>query len=299
MNIVGRIGSKIRRVIAGRLGSAAYWSVYSVAERTFASREESVEHFSWRSDQYVNYLNLMPVSGLDGKVVLDFGCGPGNDLVGFLEFSRPQRLYAADVSERSIEMASNRIKWHPGQVEFIKLSERQPEISLPSESVDYIHTSGVLHHVHDLESTVKDLSRVLKKGGQLRVMVYNYDSIWLHLNAAYLERLKLADFGRALSLFDIFRATTDGKDCPIARVYRPSEFVCEMEKYGFSGRYLGAAISMHEMKILGARYDAILDTRLEKAHRDFLLELEFDKKGVPMYRGNIAGIDACFTFTKH
>lgn len=299
MNIVTRVGSKMRRLIAGRLGSAAYWSVYSVAERPFGSREESIEHFYWRSDQYVNYLNLMPVSGLDNKVVLDFGCGPGNDLVGFLEFSRPQHLYAADVSERSIDMAASRIKWHPGHVEFIKLSERQPKIPLPSESVDYIHTSGVLHHVHDLESTAKELSRVLKKGGQLRIMVYNFDSIWLHLNSAYLERLKLADFGKTVSVFDIFRATTDGKDCPVARVYRPPEFVCEMEKYGFSGSYLGAAISMHEMKILAKRFDAILDPRLEKVHRDFLLELEFDTRGLPLYRGNIAGIDACFVFTKH
>lgn len=299
MNIFSRISSKVKRVIASKRGSAAYWSVYSVAERTFVSREDSVDHFFWRSDQYVNYLNLMPVSGLDDKIVLDFGCGPGNDLVGLLEFSKPRRLYAADVSVRSLDMAASRIKWHAGNVDFIKLSEKEPIIPLPSESLDYIHTSGVLHHVYDLESTVKELNRVLRKGGMLRVMVYNYDSVWLHLNAAYLERLKLPEFGRSLSLSEIFRVTTDGRECPIAKAYRPSDFISEMKKHGFSGEYLGAAISMHEMKILGSRFDAILDSRLEKEHRDFLLELQFDSRGMPMYRGHFAGIDACFTFTKN
>ena len=31
----------------------------------------------------------MPVNQADGLVVLDYGCGPGNDLVGFGHFSNP------------------------------------------------------------------------------------------------------------------------------------------------------------------------------------------------------------------
>ncbi len=298
MSIIGRIYSKGRRIAASKLGSAAYWSVYAVAENVFRSREESLAHFFWRSDQYVNYINLMPVSGFDNKVVLDYGCGPGNDLVGFLEFSKIKKLIAADVSERSLDMAKSRVKLHGGEVEFIELDENETVLPLDSGSVDCVHSSGVLHHIRDLQPTLSELHRVLKPGGQLRVMVYNRDSIWFHLNAAYLERLKLKNFGAGVSILDIFRTTTDGKECPVSRVYKPAEFIDCIESSGFSGEYLGAAISMHELKIVDSRFDAILDIRFQKEHRDFLLELDFDKKNIPTYRGNYAGIDACFLFTK-
>jgi len=240
----------------------------------------------------------MPVHGFDDKVILDYGCGPGNDLVGFLEESKPKRLIGADVSIRSLEMARKRVTLHDGEVDFIKLDEINTIIPLDNDSVDYIHSSGVLHHVRDLDATLRELYRVLKPGGKLRVMIYNQDSLWYHLNTAYLERLKLNDFGSNKSLFDIFRTTTDGKECPISRVYEPLNFLDILNDHGFTSEYLGAAISIHELKILDRRWDAILDFRLEKEHRDFLLELEFDSKNNPFYRGYLAGLDGCFLVSK-
>jgi len=298
MKVLNRVFSKIKRVAASKFGSAAYWSVYAVIEKEFTSREESINHFYWRSDQYLNYLDLMPVSGFDGQVVLDYGCGPGNDIIGFIENSKPLRLIGADVSGRSLEMAKKRVAVHGGQVEFIKLDENNTALPIDSGSIDYIHSSGVLHHVNRLEPTLLELFRVLKPGGQMRVMVYNHNSIWFHLNTAYLERRKLPNFGADKSLEDIFRTTTDGKECPISRAYNPDDFLELCKSVGFDGIYLGSSISMHELNALRYRYDAILDNRLEKEHRDFLIELDFNKKNVPIYRGEVAGIDACFLFTK-
>jgi len=298
MEIGKKIYSKLKRFAASKFGSAAYWSVYAVAEKEFTSREESLNHFYWRSDQYINYLDLMPVSGFDGKIVLDYGCGPGNDLIGFIEKSKPLRLIGADVSSRSLDMAKKRVAIHGGEVDFVKIDENTTTIPIASDSVDYIHSSGVLHHVRKLEPTLNELFRVLKPGGQLRVMVYNYDSIWYHLNTAYIERLKLPNFGAGRLLSDIFRTTTDGKDCPISRVYKPDVFLEILRSFGFDGVYLGSSISMHELNALKHRFDAILDIRFEKEHRDFLLELTFDNKKIPIYKGNVAGIDACFLFTK-
>ena len=195
-------------------------------------------------------------------------------------------------------MARKRVAIHGGEVDLVKLDENRTIIPMDSNSVDYIHSSGVLHHVHKLESTLLELFRILKPGGELRVMVYNYNSIWFHLNTAYLERLNLPNFGAGLSLYDIFKKTTDGKECPISKVYKPDEFLEIVRGIGFEGIYLGAAISVHELKILNRRFDAILDIRFEKEHRDFLLDLTFNKYNIPMYKGNIAGIDACFLFTK-
>ena len=295
---VKKVLSKLKRLVASKIGSAAYWSVYAVAEEEFKSREKSIDHFHWRSDQYLNYLELMPVKGLDGQVVLDYGCGPGNDLVGIIEQSKPRQLIGADVSKRSLDLAKKRVDLHAGEVEFIKISENNTILPLESDSVDYIHSSGVLHHVQKLGPTLLELLRVLKPGGKLRVMVYNYNSIWFHLNTGYLERRKLPNFGAGRSLEDVFRTTTDGKECPVSRVYRPDEVLSLFSSIGFKGVFLGASISMHELNALRYRFDAILDKRLEKPHRDFLIDLTFDERHVPHYRGAVAGIDACFLFTK-
>ena len=298
MGLCKRVYSKINRIIAGKLGSAAYWSVYSVAENKFNSREDSLNHFYWRSDQYIDYLKLMPVSGLNDRVVLDFGCGPGNDIVGFIEHSKPIKLIGADVSNRSLEMANNRLALHPGEVELIKLDENDSNIPLPSNSVDYIHTSGVLHHVKNLKPTLRELFRILKPEGELRVMVYNYYSVWFHLNTAYIQRLRLRNFGADRSLYEIFRSTTDGKECPISNIYKPDNFLEIVNGMGFEGVYLGSSISMHELNALKHRFDAILDIRLEREHRDFLVNLVFDDRGIPCFEGEVAGIDACFSFKK-
>ncbi len=294
---LNRVLNKLRRIVATRHGSAAYWTTYMVVNDTFFSPSESLDHFSWRSSQYFGYLDLMPVAGFDGKVILDYGCGPGNDLVGFANYSKPAKLIGVDVSKTALKRAENRLALHGKPVALINIDELSNSIPVDSNSVDYIHTSGVLHHCTNLDAVLKEFSRILKPDGDLAVMVYNYNSIWLHLNAAWIYQLKKSKHvGR--TVLEAFRHTTDGEECPLANCYRPDEFLSLMKFYGFEGRFTGAAISLHEMKILDQRYDAILDRRLSKEHRDFLLELTFDNRGIPYYRGNVAGIDACYLFKK-
>ena len=73
--------------------SAAYWEGHNVTlHHGFRDAAESLAYFRWRNDQYIGYIERMPVSGFDDKAVLDFGCGPGHDLVGFTTHSRPSRL---------------------------------------------------------------------------------------------------------------------------------------------------------------------------------------------------------------
>ncbi|MBI3823933.1 MAG: hypothetical protein HY289_14790, partial [Planctomycetes bacterium] len=91
--------------------------------------------------------------------------------------------------------------------------------------------------------------------------------------------------------------TTDGVHCPIARVYKPQEFIDLVEPCGFKCRYLGAAVSLFETSLLPRRFDALYNINFPREHRDFLLALTFDDKGFPMYNGVYAGLDACFELT--
>ena len=51
----------------------------------------------------------MPVNNANDMNVLDYGCGPGNDLVGFTEFSKTKSLTGVDVSSTAIKKSKERL----------------------------------------------------------------------------------------------------------------------------------------------------------------------------------------------
>ena len=283
--------------MAAGKGSSAYWNASMVATRSFSSTEDSLEHFHWRNAQYPGYIDLMPVSGQNDKVVVDYGCGPGNDLVGFSVYSKPSKLYGMDVSANAIQVASERLKLHGGSVEFIQLDEVENKLPLEDSSVDYIHSSGVLHHCLNLDRILDEFHRILKPGGRISVMVYNSESVWFHLYVGYIWKLKWGR-NKDLSTREAFRLTTDGKECPIAKSYEKNEFMKVFSKAGFTGSHTGNAMSLHELECMEHRFEALGDQRLPLIHRDFMSNLTFDPRGFPVHKDEIAGINACFTFFK-
>ena len=284
------------RIFRQRKSSSEYWSVHNVtSSRRFSSASDSLAYFEWRNDQYFNYIDLMPVDRQDGKMVLDYGCGPGNDLVGFLHFSRPSKLVGCDVSERSLEEARLRIRLHEGgdEVQLVKLEEADENLPFDDYCFDYIHCSGVLHHTPDPERILREFKRVLRPDGRIRVMVYNYDSVWLHLYVAY-QQVVLRSRYSQLSIREAFSKFTDGEACPISKVYRPSEFEDMARRSDLSCRLIGSSVSQHEMSLLPLRYEAMQNPALREESRKFLMQLTFDERQLPKYQGIHAGIGAEF-----
>jgi hypothetical protein len=49
------------------------------------------------------------------------------------------------------------------------------------------------------------------------------------------------------------------------------------------------------MKLLHLRYAALENDLIDDETRSFLYDIQFDYKGRPLFKGNVAGVDACFT----
>jgi len=285
--------------LLGKVSSTDYWTWKNVTAHTqFQTRQESLDFLEWRNGKYIDYAGLMPLAGHDGKVVLDYGCGPGHDLVGFAEYSRPAKVIGMEVSKTSLAEAKERLELHkPHNVDFVSISETEQRLPLDDRSVDYIHSSGVLHHIPEagMENVIREFARILRPSGAARIMVYNRDSVWFHLFVAYIRRLVDGDDAN-VPIEDSFRKNTDGPNCPISRCYHPEEFIAIARKCGLIGSFLGAAIATDEMEILSSRFRAMDDRRLEREHRDFLLGLRFNDRGLPLHNGHVAGIDGVFEF---
>lgn len=128
----------------------------------------------------------------------------------------------------------------------------------------------MLHHVKNLEAALSEIRRILKIGGKFQVMVYNYDSIWLHLYTAYIHQIEMGLY-KECSILDAFRRTTDGPECPISHCYQPYQFLELVDALGFKGYFKGSSISLHELKLLPKRIEAIKNRKLDREHRDFYL----------------------------
>ncbi len=274
--------------------NCSYWTNYNVANhRQFSSIADSLAFLEWRNSQYHNYIELMPVQGQDGKTVLDYGCGPGNDLVGFAAYSKPGHLVGMDISAKALDEAKCRVGLHNYVAEFIPISEQHNQIPLDAGSVDYIHSSGVVHHAVNPAKVLSEFRRVLKSSGRCRIMVYHYDCLWLHLCVAYIKMIRESAFP-GLGVREAFGKMTDTTACPISRVYKPEEFVELADQCGFRTRFLGAAIAKAEVALLPERLEAMECEALDGEHRRFLAGLTFDAQGLPLHNGTFAGIDGCY-----
>lgn len=192
--------------------------------------------------------------------------------------------------------ASKRLSLHQGEVQFVQL-DQSGRLPFDDSTFDHVHASGVLHHLDNPMSALLELRRVLKPGGTLNMMTYNYNSIWLHLYVAYKRTILQGLYPKA-SLADRFRTSTDGEGCPASNCYTKHSWVNICQSAGFNCYFTGASASLFELSILHSRFDALMDKRLPSEHRLFLSNLTFDQHGHPLHNGDVAGIDACYHASK-
>src|SRR5688572_10012056 len=101
-----------------------------------------------------------------GERVLEVGCGTGSDLVQFAKHGA--FAHGIDVTQKHLELALQRLGG-AGEVRFGDATA----IPYPDASFDYVYSHGVIHHIDRPDLAVKEILRVLKRGGRFNVHVYS------------------------------------------------------------------------------------------------------------------------------
>lgn len=280
-----------------------YWSNHTVNSIPFESAKQSLEYLEWRFKQYPQFKELMELYGEHkDQVILDYGCGPGNDLVGFLTYTDASKVIGVDISDKALSLAKQRLELHeidPQRFQLIQTSDSSPKISLPDHSVDYIYCEGVLHHTSYPQEILKEFFRILKPDTTAMIMVYNRDSVWFHLYTAYMKRVIEKTFLK-MDVEAAFSKNTDGENCPVSRCYKSFDFIRLCEASGFKTDFLGGYLSLHELDCLEKHKEtATADFRLEEEHRNFLINLKSNNLGYPVHDGKYAGIGGVYKLSKH
>lgn len=124
---------------------------------------DSVELFTKRA-----IANQFDLGWLKGKKCLDAGCGSGRYSVA-LALHGVDSVTAVDVSESGLKEAKRRA------IDFPQITFQQASVlDLPFDDAtfDFVWSAGVIHHTADFDRALSELTRVLRPGGKLFLLVY-------------------------------------------------------------------------------------------------------------------------------
>jgi len=143
-------------------------------EHEFGTREffDAVERH--RYNEYAPWMpEVMGFRDFAGARLLEVGCGMGTDL---LQFARGGAcVTGVDLTARSTAISQQHLAVYGERGDFaISDCETLP---FANDSFDVVYSNGVLHHTPDTAAAVREIYRVLRPGGQTRVMLYHRGSV--------------------------------------------------------------------------------------------------------------------------
>ena len=109
-----------------------------------------------------NRFILGQMGDIQGKLLLDLGCGAGENSVYFAK--KGARCVATDYSPGMVEVALQLAARYGVEIE--GRTANAMALEFPDNTFDLVYASNLLHHIPDPKIALKEMHRVLKPGGQ-------------------------------------------------------------------------------------------------------------------------------------
>jgi 2-polyprenyl-3-methyl-5-hydroxy-6-metoxy-1,4-benzoquinol methylase len=138
------------------------WGHFQYNDRTW------MEVVDDRCSLFLKELNCSP-DDLNGKVILDAGCGNASLSMGVMKRFNAEVL-AADVSQSVINAYQYFLPQDPGNTHFAQADLMNHPFR--KSSFDVIYSSGVLHHNRNTRQALQSISSSLKPGGRIYIWLY-------------------------------------------------------------------------------------------------------------------------------
>jgi 2-polyprenyl-3-methyl-5-hydroxy-6-metoxy-1,4-benzoquinol methylase len=167
----------------------------------------------------------IPFDQLKGKRVLEIGCGLGAHAQLLSEAGC--NLTCIDLTEKGVTNTRRRLDLLGLHADVRQMDAER--MDFPDNEFDFVWSWGVIHHSADTAQIVRNVFRVLKPGGEFRLMVYHRRSL---SGLYYLVRGFFAGkFFRGMSVQEVLSFYTDGY---LARFYTRRELRELLVRGGFA-----------------------------------------------------------------
>ena len=187
--------------------------------------ESRHEYGPWMSEE----LGYTFTEGLD---VLDVGCGQGIDLYQYAEAGA--RATGSDLTPRHAELAEAHLS--AMGLDATVVNGDAEHLPFEDDSFDRVSSNGVLHHTPDMPAALREIRRVLRPGGEARIIVYNKSSLHYWFNQFLGHGLIQGRLFKERSMANILSSGVERTSIgarPLVNVYRPRELGAMLNDAGF------------------------------------------------------------------
>lgn len=115
---------------------------------------------------------------LEGKQLLEIGCGMGYDSLEFLK--RGVRVTATDLTPNAVELTRRHFEVEGVEAEDVRIANAL-DLPFADESFDAAWANGVLHATGDTKKAISEVWRILKPGGRAIISHFYRRPSWMYV----------------------------------------------------------------------------------------------------------------------
>ena len=168
-----------------------------------------------------------------GLTVLDVGCGQGIDLVQYA--SAGASVTGIDLTPRHAELARSHLDalGLAGEV----VNGDAEALPFADATFDRVSSNGVLHHTPGIDKALLEIRRVLKPGGEARILVYNRRSFHYWLFQFLWQGIRHGQLLQERSMEGVLSRGVERSSIgarPLVRAYTPRQVKALLTTAGFT-----------------------------------------------------------------
>ena len=209
--------------------------------------------FRYKKEHHLNV--LIDWESARNKDVLEIGSGVGADGTRWAKHARSYT--GIDLTEEAV--AATSLHFELLNLKGNVVQSNAEALPFQDDKFDIVYSHGVLHHTPSIKKALREISRVLRRNGEVILMLYTKNSAnyWLRIQVYFRIRflvtlladmlgLRLAEPWKThlknyrtigwsyFSWRNWYHHCTDGPDCQIANIYCKSEIMNLLESSGLS-----------------------------------------------------------------
>lgn len=157
----------------------SYWNKASCGTEVTQKKKFSPEYFeeieNYRYRVEPEIMAFAQFSRFRGKKILEVGVGAGTDFVQWVRSG--SHAYGIDLTQEAIENTKYRLSLEDLQAADLRTGDAE-NIPYEDNAFDLVYSWGVIHHSPDTQKCVRELIRVAKAGGIIKLMIYHRYSLF-------------------------------------------------------------------------------------------------------------------------
>jgi 2-polyprenyl-3-methyl-5-hydroxy-6-metoxy-1,4-benzoquinol methylase len=179
------------RLPTGDLKAAvrAYWERESCGTHVAASDKftrayfDEIERYRYAAEPEI--FAFAQFTRHHGARLLEVGVGAGSD---FVQWARAGcRVHGIDLTQEAIDHVRHRLAAYGLEVDDLRVADAE-RLPYDDGAFDVVYSWGVIHHSPDTEQALREIVRVTRPGGTIKLMVYHRRSLnawfrWLRFAA--------------------------------------------------------------------------------------------------------------------